>query len=76
MITPNVNVWSQMNIVLNGEKVTTFESTLEGLCVSKGFESESVATAMNGIFVPRDLRANTVLEDGDQIEILVPLQGG
>lgn len=65
-----------MNIILNGEKITTFESTLEGLCISKGFELDAVATAMNGIFVPRDLRINTVLEDGDQIEVLVPLQGG
>ena len=65
-----------MNIILNGENITTFESTLEGLCVSRGFESDAVATAMNGIFVPRDLRINTVLEDGDQIEILMPLQGG
>jgi len=65
-----------MNIILNGEKITTFESTLEGLCLSKGFELDAVATAMNGIFVPRDLRINTVLEDGDQIEVLVPLQGG
>ena len=47
-----------------------------GYVFPKVFESEAVATAMNGIFVPRDLRPNTVLEDGDQIEILAPLQGG
>ena len=65
-----------MKIILNGEKVTAFESTLQGLCDARGFDSDSVATAMNGMFVPRELRLNTVLEDGDTIEILVPLQGG
>ena len=65
-----------MNIILNGEQVTIFDSTLEGLCISQGFELDAVATAMNGIFVPRDLRINTILEDGDKIEVLAPLQGG
>ncbi|MEM6603894.1 MAG: sulfur carrier protein ThiS [Pseudomonadota bacterium] len=65
-----------MIIILNGEEITSFQSTLAGLCAEKGFEEESITTAMNGIFVPREMRQNTVLEDGDKIEVLVPLQGG
>ena len=65
-----------MQIILNGEAVTSYCSTLEDFCIERGFESDSVATAMNDIFVPRDLRRNTVLEEGDRIDVVVPLQGG
>ncbi len=41
-----------------------------------GFTSEAMATALNGCFVPRDERATTVLNEGDQLEILAPMQGG
>lgn len=65
-----------MNIILNGEKITTTITYLNQLCDDKGFESDSVATAVNGLFVPRHLRFKTSLSEGDMIEILVPLQGG
>lgn len=65
-----------MKLILNGEEITSYCSTLEDFCLEGDYISNSIATAINGIFVPRDLRPNTVLEDGDNIEIVVPLQGG
>ena len=65
-----------MNIILNGEKIITNILYLDQLCQEKGFEADSVATAVNGLFVPRHLRVETALSEGDRIEILVPLQGG
>lgn len=65
-----------MKLVVNGEKLENFSSTLEGLCVDLGYDLLSVATAVNGLFVPQEIRICTLLEDGDNIEILAPLQGG
>lgn len=41
-----------------------------------GFTSPALATAVNGLFVPRDMRADVALTDGDQLEVLAPMQGG
>ena len=65
-----------MRLILNGDEVVTYCSTLEDFCLENKYDLEIIATAMNGIFVPKDLRINTILEEGDQIDILAPLQGG
>ncbi|MBT2131023.1 sulfur carrier protein ThiS [Aliiroseovarius lamellibrachiae] len=41
-----------------------------------GFTNPALATAVNGVFVPRDARKNVALVDGDQLEVLAPMQGG
>lgn len=63
-------------VELNGEAVTTAAATLEALIAERGFDAASVATALDGAFVPRGLRAATRLRDGAQIEALSPTQGG
>jgi sulfur carrier protein len=35
-----------------------------------------IAVARNGAFVPKDHYASILLEDGDLIEIVAPMQGG
>ena len=65
-----------MNIQLNGKPQATSASTLEQLLVEAGFASKTIATAVNGSFVPQTLRAQHELADGDQIEVLAPMQGG
>jgi sulfur carrier protein len=35
-----------------------------------------IAVARNGTFVPKDHYASILLEDGDFIEIVAPMQGG
>jgi len=37
---------------------------------------ESVATALNGFFVPREARPGTVLGHGDQVLLFKPIVGG
>jgi sulfur carrier protein len=37
---------------------------------------ESVATALNGQFVARDARPDTVLNEGDQVLLFKPIVGG
>jgi len=41
-----------------------------------GFTSRAMATALNGRFVPGKDRKTTALSEGDQLEVLAPMQGG
>ncbi|WP_172328495.1 sulfur carrier protein ThiS [Mangrovicoccus sp. HB161399] len=65
-----------MRIDLNGERVTTAAATLAALVEERGHDAASVATALDGAFVPRGLRGAALLEDGARVEILSPMQGG
>ncbi len=65
-----------MMIFVNGEKITETFVTLYDVCCAMTLDAESVATAVNGDFVPKTLRQVTVLSDGDHIEIITPLEGG
>ena len=65
---------------INGEKITDNMTekltTLHDACQYFSDDSEAVATALNGLFVPKSLRQTTLLSDGDQIEIIAPIEGG
>ncbi len=63
-------------LIVNGEPAETAADTLAALVVSLGFAETSVATALNGAFVPRGQRAATLLSHGDKVEIVAPRQGG
>ena len=41
-----------------------------------GFSCEKVAVAVNGDFVPRSQYGEYRLSDGDQLDVLAPVQGG
>lgn len=65
-----------MRVEVNGEGMAPRAETLAELLEDCGFETASVATAVNGQFVPRGGRAAVKLTDGDRIEVLSPMQGG
>ncbi len=65
-----------VSIELNGEEVSTEAATLADLLDEKGYNGAVVATALNGTFLPKGLRAATPLSDGDAVEIVAPMQGG
>jgi sulfur carrier protein len=65
-----------MRIELNGELVLTEAASLEELIAAQGFAPDTVATAVDGSFVPRRVRATTLLREGLQVEVLSPMQGG
>lgn len=67
---------TERRIVVNGEAVATAAETLAALLAETGFGDAKVATAVNGDFVPLARRAQTVLADGDRIEIVSARQGG
>ena len=65
-----------VSIELNGEPAVTDAETLADLLEEKGYNGAVVATALNGTFLPKGLRAATPLSDGDAVEVVAPMQGG
>lgn len=66
----------ETSITVNGELAQTPAATLAELVDRLGYAAASIATAVNGDFVPRAARASRRLTDGDAIEIVAPRQGG
>ncbi len=70
-----------MRVIVNGKPRETAALTLAALLAEflqgVGAPADArVATALNGAFAPKGLRAGLKLNDGDQIEIVTPMQGG
>jgi len=65
-----------MKIVLNGEPRDVGAPTLHEILDELGFGGATIATAVNGSFVPANARAATRLAEGDRVEVLAPRQGG
>ncbi|HWK55177.1 MAG TPA: sulfur carrier protein ThiS [Hyphomicrobiales bacterium] len=65
-----------MNVVVNGEALCIDATTLAALLAQLGYAPASVATAVDGEFVPRAQRAGLPLRDGMTIDVVAPIQGG
>ena len=70
------HVEQRTRLLVNGEAVATSARTLAELVAEQGFGEGTVATALNGDFVPRQARIQTRLAPGDKVEIVAPRQGG
>ncbi len=67
---------STTSLTVNGEPLRTDAPTLADLVARLGYDGASVATAVNGDFVPRAARNTHRLVADDAIEIVAPRQGG
>ena len=66
-----------MKIILNGDAhEVPPAASLAGALDELGFGGAVVATALNGEFVASSARPDTLLSEGDRIEVLAPMQGG
>lgn len=66
-----------MIITINGQKKTfTAPLDLRGCLEQEGYGDMLVAVARNGTFVSKSNYGATELDDGDEIEIVAPMQGG
>ncbi|MEN5275638.1 sulfur carrier protein ThiS [Brucella sp. TWI432] len=65
-----------MTIVLNGEVFETTSTNLFALLAEIELDEAVVATALNGEFIASDEREETLIREGDRIEVLAPMQGG
>jgi sulfur carrier protein len=64
-------------ITLNGEpRHLEEDATLADLVAALGHAPQSLATAVNGEFVPRNARGDVRLRDGDAVFTFQPITGG
>ena len=64
-----------MTILLNGEPLETQAKSLAEFMNEQSFAA-AVASAVNEMFVPAGQRSTLLLNEGDRIEVLAPMQGG
>lgn len=65
-----------MKVIVNMEDHDLDATTLDQLMAQLGYGGGWLATAVNGEFVHREERGEFLLNNGDRIEILAPMQGG
>ena len=65
-----------MDIQVNGETTQVSGTTIDRILEELGYRGMTVATALNGSFVPAPARPQAAVSPGDRLEILAPLQGG
>jgi sulfur carrier protein len=65
-----------ITVVVNGTPEATTARTLQAWAEGRGVLPVAVATAVNGQFVPRSLRAQQPLNEGDLILTFQPIEGG
>lgn len=65
-----------MRIIVNGDTREVAAPVLAEALSELGYAGAIIATAVNEAFVPAGARAQTILADGDRLEILAPMQGG
>ena len=66
-----------ITVTINGEQKTLRQACNLLVAINDWqLGDETFAIAINGQFVPRNCYADTLLNDGDAVELLVPMQGG
>ncbi len=66
-----------LTISLNNEKVGIATSlSASSLLELQGFQSDKIALAINGSFVPRSQYAETAINDGDEVDVIQAVGGG
>jgi sulfur carrier protein len=65
-----------ITVVVNGTSEATTARTLQAWVDTRGVLPAALATAVNGNFVPRSLRAQQPLTEGDFILTFQPIEGG
>ncbi len=64
-----------IQVIVNGQRVDINDNTTLTELVASQAQSDC-AVAVNQQFIPKGLYQQTQLQQGDQIELLVPMQGG
>ena len=64
-----------MKITINGNSQLIQANNLEDLLLELKYQGK-LATALNENFIPLSERKETILKDGDRVEIVAPMEGG
>ncbi|MGA0275197.1 MAG: sulfur carrier protein ThiS [Dehalococcoidia bacterium] len=66
-----------INVIVNGQESELESSmTINEFLEMKGFGGRSVAVAINSVVIRRTTFDETMINDGDQVEIVRPVGGG
>lgn len=66
-----------INIILNSKMISIEENkTLSDELKNWGYDEKMVAVAVNRQFVARDSHDSHILQDGDEVDVVSPMQGG
>ena len=65
-----------MQLILNGEARSFEGQNIYQLLQDLGYVDKRIAVELNGEIVPKSQHAETILNDGDQLEIVVAVGGG
>jgi sulfur carrier protein len=65
-----------MRVIINGEAREISSRSVDALLGELDYEGTHFAIALNYDVVPRNRWAETSLNNGDEIEIITPRQGG
>ena len=63
-------------ICINGKKIEKAEILLSGYLEKNGINPQRIAVELNGEILPKAQYSNTVLKDGDVVEIVNFVGGG
>lgn len=63
-------------ICINGEKIEKAEILLSAYLEENGINTQRIAVELNGEILPKAQYSNTVLKDGDIVEIVNFVGGG
>ena len=65
-----------MKILVNGAWRDVNSNVLSAALRELGYQEGAFATAVNGTVVPSSVRSQAILDEGDRVEVLAPMQGG
>ncbi len=63
-------------VVINGEEVPAEGQTITEYLNEKGYPKTGIAVALNDTVIPKSKHGETVMKDGDRVEIVHCVQGG
>jgi sulfur carrier protein len=66
-----------MKLLINGEAQQVPDAvSVEALLKTLGYNTQSIAVAVDGTFVPRHLYSTQTLREAQELDIVAPMQGG
>jgi sulfur carrier protein len=66
-----------LKLSLNGEVTHIADAIpLAALLEQQGYQTQKIAVAINGEFVPRSQYSETAINDGDEVDVIQAVGGG
>ena len=65
-----------IEITVNGERHAIQLDTTLASVIAQLAQPDATVAAVNEVFVPRSRHSEHVLESGDRVELLAPMEGG